>query len=93
MPSYALHRQHLIDKLRRDEPDLVIGPRILSELDFLEREGLVLTDEEFEALRAAGKPIPTLPSWDVADAQANPFLARLRGLAPGRGARTLDRRA
>ena len=70
MPSYELHRQHLIDKLRRDEPDLVIGPRILSELDdFLIPQGEVLTDEEFEALRAAGEPIPTLPGWDVADAQ------------------------
>lgn len=54
--SVSLHREHLLEIALREQPE--IG-RARHELDLMtmEREGCLLADWEFEALKAAGDPM------------------------------------
>lgn len=60
-PSYALHRQRLIEATMAEAPSVT---RAFAEeqVDFLMGEGCVLTDEQYEAALAAGQ-ITDEGSW------------------------------
>ena len=61
-PSYALHRAYLMAPL---PPQMKDSPRIQAELDFLEHEGCILTDQEFQAASQAEKDryLPPVKGW------------------------------
>ena len=61
-PSYALHRAYLMAPL---PPQMRDSPRIRLELDCLEGEGELLTDEQFQAASQAEKDryLPPEKGW------------------------------
>ena len=50
--STELHRRYLIA-----EHGVALTPRLEAELDFLELEEVLLSDDEFEQRQAAGEPL------------------------------------
>ncbi len=60
MPSYERHRAYLLEEMARKRGEEFVkahGAMLSTSLRYLERQGKLLTDEEFEEAKRAGRPL------------------------------------